>query len=76
MMAAINVISEAVQATSPTNRDDNGMQIDIPESNQNKQKQTSIQFTTLLTDDTLESIMTQPTTAEVPHKGMHNAGQQ
>ena len=76
MMAAIKAIGEAVQATPPTNREDNSMQIDIPESNQNKRKQTSLESTTLLTDDTLESIMTQPTAAEAQYKGVHNAEQQ
>ena len=76
MMAAIKAIGEAVQATPPTNREDNSMQIDIPESNQNKRKQTSLESTTLLTDDTLESIMTQPTAAEAQYKGVHNAKQQ
>ena len=75
MMAAITTISNALQTTrTPTH--DNNMEIDIPASNQNKRKQTSIEPTTLLTADTMESIMTQPTEAKDPTKGAHNAGEQ
>ena len=76
MMMAIGVISRAIQTTTTTEKDEStGMQIDIPESNHNKRKQTSPEFTTLLTDETLESIMTQPTEATDP-KGVHNTGGQ
>ena len=51
------------------------MQIDKPASNQNKRKQSSQESTTFLTEDTMESIMTQPTEATDP-KGVHNAGGQ
>ena len=75
MMMAIGVISRALQTTTTDNDDNTGMQIDIPESNHNKRKQTSPEFTTLLTEETIESIMTQHTEAKDP-KGVHNAGEQ
>ena len=75
IMAAIHAISNAVQATPPmTHDEDNSMQIDIAESNENKRKQTSLAPTTPLTDETIASIMTQPTAGS--QKGMHNAERQ
>jgi hypothetical protein len=75
IMAAISVISEAVQITPITPDDRQDMQIDIAESNYNKRKQTSEESTTLLIDETRESTSTQPTTKS-QYKGMYSAGRQ
>ena len=76
-MAAINVISAALQITTPTGQKENDMQIDIPDSGHNKRKkQSSSELMTLLTEETQESIMTQPTEAETQENGVHNAGGQ
>ena len=76
IMAAIQAISNVVQATPTPTPDEEGMQIDIPQSNYNKRKQTSIGLTTPFTDDTQESTLTQPNKADSLRKGMHSAGRQ
>ena len=76
IMDAIHAISNVVQAKPTPTQDDDGMQIDIPQSNYNKRKQTSIGLTTPFTDDTQESIMTPPNKAESLRKGVHNARRQ
>ena len=76
MMTAIGVISRALHTATPTSSEENtSMNIDIPASNQHKRKQSSPEFTTLLTEETIESVMTQPIEATDP-KGVHNAGGQ
>ena len=76
MMTAIGVISRALHTATPTSSEENtSMNIDIPESNQHKRKQSSPEFTTLLTEETIESVMTQPIEATDP-EGVHNAGGQ
>jgi hypothetical protein len=75
IMTAIHAISSVVHPAAIT-QEDNSMQVDIPKSNYNKRKQTSIGLTTPFTQ-LQESIMTPPTTAESLHnKGVHNAEQQ
>ena len=74
-MAAIQVISKAVQVTPTATQDENIMEIDIAESNYNKRKQTSSGLTTSYTEDNIESIMTQPNKAG-SQRGVHNTGRQ
>ena len=77
IMAAILVISNALQVTPTMTQDDNhSMQIDIAESNLNKRKQTSTGSMMPFTVETRESIMTQPSKARSHQEGMHNAGRQ
>ena len=77
IMAAIHAISNVVQATPPATQEDTSMQIDIPKSNFNKRKQTSLGLTTPFTKDIQESIIAPPSKAESLHKkGVHNAGRQ
>ena len=77
IMTAIQVISTTLQGTPTTTEDDDqSMQIDIAESNINKRKQTSIGPSTPFTDETIESIMTQPSKAGSQQEGMHNAERQ
>ena len=76
IMAAIHAISTAVQVTPTTTQDENTMHIDIAESNANKRKQSSFGPTTSITDEPLQSIMTQPTMAGSHLKGMHGTGRQ
>ena len=76
IMAAIHAISNVVQATPTTTPEDTSMQIDIPKSNFNKRKQTSLGLTTPFTNDTQESIIAPPSKAESLRKGVHNAGRQ
>ena len=76
IMAAIQVISKAVQTAAPPITPDNehDMQIDIAESNYNKRK-TSEEPTTQFTAELLESTITQPK-AKSQQKGMYSAGRQ
>jgi hypothetical protein len=76
IMSAIHAISNVVQATPPITQESNSMQIDIPASNFNKRKQTSIGLTTPFTDTTYESIMTPPRKATSQKEGVHGAEQQ
>jgi hypothetical protein len=76
IMSAIHAISNVVQATPPVTQESNSMQIDIPASNYNKRKQTSLGLTTPFTDNTYESIMTPPRKAMNQKEGVHGAEQQ
>jgi hypothetical protein len=76
IMTAIHAISNAVHTEPPTIPEDSSMQIDIPKSNFNKRKQTSLGLTTPFTDVTQESNMTPPQTAGSQRKGVHAAGTQ
>ena len=76
IMAAITIISKAVQTTPTITPDeDEDMQIDVAESNYNKRKQTSEEPTTRSIAESLESTITQPK-AKSQHKGMYSAGRQ
>jgi hypothetical protein len=78
IMKAIQAISKAVQVTPSATQyeDTDEMQVDIADSNKMKRKQTSLESTTLLTEETLGSTMTSSTTASSQFKGMHGTGRQ
>jgi hypothetical protein len=76
IMTAIQAISSAVQTTPAMTPDYDSMQIDIPQSNYNKRKQTSIGLTTPFTDVSQESNLTSSQTAKSQNKGEQAAGRQ